>query len=94
MSLRRFAINKTLLFKFLSISLSILCVLAVSETIIDYLPRKLLPHIHSRRHIFYSPALGLITNEPNSMQVVSSPWVYNTVTYNKYGFCVIKGTTA
>ena len=87
MSLRRFAINKTLLFKFLSISLSILCVLAVSETIIDYLPRKLLPHIHARRHIFYSPALGLITNEPNSMQVVSSPWVYNTVTYNKYGFC-------
>ncbi len=86
MSLRRFAINKTLLFKFLSISLSGLCVLAVSEIIIDHLPRKLLPHAHSRKHIFYSPELGLITNEPNSIQVVSSPWVYNKVTYNNYGF--------
>lgn len=86
MSRRRFAINKTLLFKFLAISLSILCVLAVSETIIDYLPQKLLPHVHSRKHIIYSPELGVVTNEPNSIQVVSSPWVYNTVTYNKYGF--------
>ncbi len=94
MSRGRFAINKTLLFKFLSILLSILCVLAVSEIIIDYLPQKLLPHVHSRKHIFYSPELGVITNEPNSMQVVSSPWVYNTVTCNKYGFRVIKGRTA
>jgi len=86
MSRRRLAINKTVLFKFLSISLSILCVLAVSEIIIDYLPRKLLPNVHSRKCIFYSPELGVITNEPNSIQVVSSPWVYNTVPYNNYGF--------
>jgi len=75
-----------LLFKALSISLSIICVLSVSEIIIRQLPQELLPHVHSRRHIFYSPELGLIINEPNSVQVVSSPRVYNTVIYNKYGF--------
>ncbi len=82
----RFAISKMLVFKILSISLSVVCVLAISEIIVDYLPRQLIPHVHSRRNVLYSPALGLITNEPNSTQVVSSPWVYNTVTYNKYGF--------
>ena len=86
MSSRRFAISKILLFKILSISLSVVCVLAISEIIVDHLPRKLIPHAHSRRNIVYSPELGLVTNEPNSIQVVSSPWVYNTVTYNKYGF--------
>ncbi len=86
MSRTGFGISKVLIFKALSISLSILCVLAVSEIIVGHLPQKLLPSVHSRKHVFYSPELGLITNEPNSEQVVSSPWVYNTVIYNKYGF--------
>ncbi len=86
MGRRRFTIIKLLLFKILSITFSVVCVLAISEIILDHLPRKLIPHVHSRRDVFYSPELGLLTNKPNSTQIVSSPWVYNTVTYNKYGF--------
>jgi len=58
----------------------------ISDIIVDHLPRKFIPHIHARRSIVYSPELGIVTNKPYSTQVVSSPWVYNTVTYNKYGF--------
>lgn len=34
----------------------------------------------------YRPELGIITNQPGSCQVISTPWVYNQVCYNKYGF--------
>ncbi len=86
MSRRIIRIDRTLLFKILSFSLSVVCILVISDVIVGHLPRKLIPHIHARRSIVYSPELGIVTNKPYSTQVVSSPWVYNTVTYNKYGF--------
>ena len=86
MSRRIIRIDRTLLFKILSFSLSLVFILAISDVIVDHLPRKFIPRIHARRSIVYSPELGIVTNKPYSTQVVSSPWVYNTVTYNKYGF--------
>ena len=77
MGRRRFTISKLVLFQILSITFSVVCVLAMSEIRVDHLPRKLIPHVHSGRNVLYSPELGLITNKPDSKQVVSSPWVYN-----------------
>jgi hypothetical protein len=86
MSRRIVRIDRTLLFKILSFSLSLVFILEISDVIVDHLPRKFIPQIHARRSIVYSPQLGIVTNKPYSKQVVSSPWSYNTVTYNKYGF--------
>jgi len=66
--------------------LSIICGLGLAEAVATYLPRSLNSEIHSKREIVYRPEIGIITNQPYSSQVISNPWVYNTISYNKYGF--------
>ena len=65
---------------------SICSALFLAEIIVRHIPRNILPEIYSRRTPVYRPELGIITNKPGSCQVISSPWVYNQVCYNKYGF--------
>lgn len=65
---------------------STILILGLSETVLRYIPTSLLPNTHKRFSPIYRHELGTITNKPNSIQIKSTPWVYNLVTYNKYGF--------
>lgn len=66
MSRRIIRIDRTLLFKILSFSLSAVCILVISDVIVGHFPQELIPDIHARRSIVYSPELGIVTNKPNS----------------------------
>jgi hypothetical protein len=81
-----FFANKKLGPNLLLLGAAICFSLLLAEIIARHIPRNVIPEIHSRRTPVYRPELGIITNKPYSCQVVSSPWVYNQVCYNNYGF--------